>query len=383
LFDTVGRNFPLVLAVLWSIAVVVGLIQWATTTWSSQGRLVFSAIGTLNILMIVGLVGWMRQRTAVRVISVLFGFLLLISAAAPFVWIQPAYQVADLEVPERVVPRNLTIVDQDFGGKLRLVGYELLDETAEPGQAVEVVLIWEVLARMERNWSVFVHLNDPVVGTPVAQRDMFLGQGLLATTFLEPGDQIVNHYQLMLSSTTYAPGELALTVGLYDYQTVDQERLLTVEGADAVVLDRIVVEALDGAFPNPVNINFENQVALVGYDLTPRRAGAGESLEVTLYLRSLKPFEADYTVFGQVVDADTTRWASDDQGQTTSEWVEGEVTAVTLNLDLDGETPADVYPVIVGLYIQTAGGGFDRLQIMTAEGRLTDDFLRLTQVRVD
>jgi hypothetical protein len=357
---------------------VVGLVQWATTTWSSQGRLVFSAIATLNILMVVGLVGWLPRRPSTIMVGLLAGFLFVVSAAAPFLWIQPAYQPVEIPVPE-----DLTIVDQDFGGKMRLIGYQLTAETVQPGDIVGLYLVWEVLEPMARNWSVFVHLNDPVLASPVAQRDMYFGQGLLATTLLHPGQRIVNRYQLALSPTTFAPGELSLMAGLYDYYSAEQERLLTETGSDTVELGTLTVESPAGEVPNPININFENQVVLAGYNVEPRRVLPGETVEVTLYFRPLQTLDTDYTIFAQVVDDDTTRWGSDDQFRETSQWQEGEITAVQLNLPLNETTPAAVYPIIVGLYVQTAAGEFVRLQIMTAEGRLTDDFLLLTRVRVD
>ena len=70
---------------------------------------------------------------------------------------------------------------------MRLVGYDLPGQEVRPGEQFELTLYWEILAPMERDWSVFVHLNDPVIHAPVAQRDMYPGQGLLATRLLEPG----------------------------------------------------------------------------------------------------------------------------------------------------------------------------------------------------
>jgi hypothetical protein len=212
---------------------------------------------------------------------------------------------------------------------------------------------------------------------------MYPGQGLLATTLLQPGQQIVNHYQLTLPPTTFAPTELTLATGLYDYYSAVEERLPTADGSDVVELETVSVQPLAGELPNPVNINFEDRVMLVGYNIEPRRVVPGETIEVTLYFRPLQPLDIDYTVFAQVVDDDTTRWASDDRPQETTQWPEGEVTAVQLTLPLNDTTPPAVYPLIVGLYAQTAAGDFERLQIMTAEGRLTDDFLPLTRVRVD
>ncbi|MCZ7671060.1 MAG: hypothetical protein M5U34_29895 [Chloroflexi bacterium] len=54
------------------------------------------------------------------------------------------------------------------------MGYELEEGLALsgaegpvfPGDALWLTLEWEVLAEMDRDWSVFVHLNDPVFRQP-------------------------------------------------------------------------------------------------------------------------------------------------------------------------------------------------------------------------
>jgi hypothetical protein len=51
-----------------------------------------------------------------------------------------------------------------------------------------------------------------------------------------------------------------------------------------------------------------------------------------------------------------------------------------LSFTIAPNTPPDVYPIIVGMYTPDNG---ERLQMMTADGRLTDDFLSLTPIRVD
>jgi 4-amino-4-deoxy-L-arabinose transferase-like glycosyltransferase len=378
LLHLVVRHFALLVCLLWSAAIVVGLIQWATTTWSSQGRLVFTAVSTLTTLLVVGLVGWLPRRPAGWVVGLLAGFMFLVAAAAPFIWIWPAYQIRIEEVPG-----DIRIVNYNFGDNMELVGYHLEPEQVRPGQAVDVTLIWNVLAAMDRDWSVFVHLNDPVLGTPIAQRDMYPEQGLRPTRLLRPGQSVVNHYRLVVPPTAVAPAELELVVGLYDFYS--GERLQIVGNAgDAAVLATLPLEPAAGQFPNPVAVNFENELELVGYQVDPRRAESGDSLELVLYWRPLRPLSADYTFFAQVVDEDTTRYASHDLAPqpATTGWTAGEVQPITMTLTLAAGTPPGVYPVIVGIYTRTADGGFDRLQIMTAEGRLTDDFLVLTQVRV-
>jgi 4-amino-4-deoxy-L-arabinose transferase-like glycosyltransferase len=374
-------HFPLLLMLLWILAVVVGLIRWATVTWSSQGRLVFSAISALNILLVIGLAGWLPRRPGRWLVIALATFMLVISAAAPWLWIRPAYLPPNHPAPEGTRP-----VAVNFDDQMQLEGYYLAQTEARPGDSVDVYLVWRALAAMDRDWSVFVHLNDPVLELPAAQRDMYPGQGLLATRLLSPGQQVVNHYRIAIPPTTAAPTELELTVGLYDYAT---ERRLPAGGpqvgpsGDAAVLATLAIEPAPGELPNPVNVNFEDRLILAGYSVEPRRLPAGDVIELVLYWRANRPLATDYTIFAQVVGPDTTRWADQDLPQATTTWPAGEERLVPMVLTLDPATPAGVYPIIIGVYSRPADGSFDRLQIVTPEGRLTDDFLILTNVRVD
>jgi hypothetical protein len=174
---------------------------------------------------------------------------------------------------------------------------------------------------------------------------------------------------------------LSLTTGLYDFQT--GERLFTQRDQDAYQLTTISLESLLETVPNPLQINFGNNLELSGFSVSERRLQQAETMELTLYWRPLKDLGIDYTFFAQVVDDDTTRWASMDLAQPTSSWSRGDTQSFTLSLRIDDHTPAGVYPVIVGVYTRDDQGGFDRLQLVTDDGRLTDDFLALTQVRVD
>ncbi len=376
IFLFVERYFALVVCFLFASAVVYGLVKWATTTWSSQGRLVFTALSALCVLLVTGLVGWLPPRPSRWIIGGLAGFMFVVAAAAPFLWIQPAYATG--RYTEIANPTDTAVT---FGDKMQLTGYELAQKDAQPGDAVDLWLEWEVLRPMARDWSVFVHLTDPVLGVPIAQRDMYPDQGLRPTSLLRPGERIVNFYRLRVPDTAVAPADLELNVGLYDYET--GERLALPDGRDLVTLEVVRLTAVPGQTPNPVSVNFEKGVELVGFELEPRRATAGETLNLTLYWRLNRPLLEDYTFFAQVVDEDTTRWASQDLPVPTSAWETGQVIPVPLTLTLSEETPPGVYPVIVGLYTRAEDGGFARLQRITDDGRPTDDFLQLTLLRVD
>jgi len=389
LFGVVERHFGLIVILLFAAAVVYGLVQWATTTWSSQGRLVFTAISALAVLMALGWVALLdltglRRPARSTLMAAPAVFLFAVAAAAPWLWIRPAY------VPPAYPGPLATQVDIAFGDEMRLAGYEVESSTLRPGDRVRVRLEWQARRPMARDWSVFVHLNDPVLGRPIAQRDMFPGQGLLATRLLSPGERLVNEYVLTVPPTAVAPAELELVVGLYDFAS--GERLATADGRpptaagqDAVMLATVPLLPREGAYPNPVSLFFEHGLELVGFAVEPRRVAAGGALEVVSYWRPTEPLPTDFTFFAQVVGADTTRYAAIDAAPPTptSGWTPGEVYEVRLPLALDPATPGDAYPLIVGLYTRTAEGGFDRLQQVTADGRLTEDYLTLTLVRVD
>ncbi|MFW6098020.1 MAG: glycosyltransferase family 39 protein [Chloroflexota bacterium] len=379
LFQFVATNFALVVCLLFSAAVIYGLINWSTTTWSSQGRLAFSAISALSTLLALGLFGWLPYRAASLASGAIGIFFFGVAALAPFLWIAPAYEPEPAAVPVALQP-----VEADFAGRLALTGYAIDTEDGgeqvHPGEMVDVYLEWQVLAPMVRDWSVFVHLNDPVLETPIAQRDMYPGGGLLATTFLEPGTTLREFYRLQTPETAVAPAELELVVGLYDYET--NQRLRADQG-DAVVLDTLALRrATDEA--RTMSVNFGRELTLVDFQIAPRRVAAGEEIVLTASWEARRELDHDYTLFAQVLnDKDTTRWAAVDIGVETSSWEPGTIQEVQMPMTVNAEAPAGVYTVIVGAYTRGETGSFDRLQIVR-DGRITmDDVIQLTRIRIE
>lgn len=381
LFCLVERYFGYVISLLWAGAVVYGIVDWATITWSSQGRLVFSALPSLVTLLVSGLVGWLPRRYGQWVVGGFAGFLFLVALLAPFLWIRSSYQPA---IQAAAVHSDAVA---QFGETVQLLDYAVIlpdeGETAvSPNDTIWLETTWQLLAETDRNWSVFVHLNDPVIGQPIAQRDMYLGQGLVATSFLEPGDVITNRYVLRVPQTAVTPADLDLVIGLYDFNTF--ERLPLAEG-DSFLLDTVALSAVSEGVPNQTAVNFEDEIELLGYDIAERRVGQGETIALTLFVAGKRPLTNNYTFFAQLVDDDTTRWASQDLAPVvpTSQWQPNELQQIELLLPVQDDTPADVFPIIIGMYTATEENPFERLQIITEDGRPTDDFLRLTLVRVE
>jgi len=377
LFGFVESRFGLVIILLFAIAVVYGLVQWATTTWSSQGRLVFTAISALNILMVLGLAGWLPHRLGRWVVGGLSVFLFSIAAAAPFLWIAPAYQPTTYALA--MEDGDVTASNHTFSDKIELVNYAITQESVQPGDTIDLMLGWEVLEPMADNWSVFIHLIDPVLAVPIAQRDMYTGQGLRPTSLLAVGERIENYYQLSVPETAVSPATLELAVGLYNFET--GERL-----DEAVMLETVELTAVSSTIPNPTNINFGDELALVGYTIAPRHANAGETMELILYWEAVQPPTTNYTIFTQLVGDENKRWGSNDFAppEGTANWTAGDVQEIHMPIAIDANTPAGVYPIHLGIYTQTEDGGFQRLQLVSPDGRITqDDHLLLTKVRVN
>lgn len=381
LLSLVTHFFPLVICLLWITAIVYGLVQWTTITWSSQGRLVFTAISPLMTLLAAGLVGWLPQKTARWVMGGMGLFMLGIAAASPFTFIRPAYQPP---THTRTLAQSSSVT---FANQIRLTGYELSATTLRPGDEIDIWLTWEVLAPMEQDWSVFIHLSDPILELPITQRDKYFGQGLLATRLLQPGQQLLEHYHLVIPETAIAPAQLQLLVGLYQFGR--NIRLPSSLGQDALLLAVLPLETIPGELPNPVSVNFGNEVELVGFTVEPRRARPGETVQLQLHWRPLRPLNRDYTFFAQVVGdwgGANERYAAADipPSVPTSAWPLGQMQTLTLPLTLRPDTPADAYPIIIGLYTQGADGSFNNVQRVDSRGHiLNEPFLNLTLIRVD
>jgi hypothetical protein len=110
----------------------------------------------------------------------------------------------DPELAEPVTPAN---------GWFRLNGYAL-PLTLQPGDALALGLLWESLQPVDYDYQVFVHFLDRD-GNKVAQRDGQPVQWLRPTSTWQAGEQIVDHYGLLLPDST-PTGRYTIAVGLYD-----------------------------------------------------------------------------------------------------------------------------------------------------------------------
>lgn len=371
------------LPVAWLALILIGLVRWTSLTWASQGRLIFPAISAISLLAVVGLAQLAR---AVRLPYFAFNlpfviFLFILSAVVPFAIIAPHYAPPPPLTPAQIaaLPNR---VDADFGGEVRLLGYQLETESAAPGDAIRLTLYWQSQIQMDRNWSIFVHLVDEA-GVIFAQRDRYPGQGALATTLLTPGQTWADAYVIPIPAVAYAPVNARIEVGLYDL--LDGARLPVGDGQTALTLAPLQLRAREDALPNAIRQNFGKLIELSGYEMGERVLRPGETLHLTLYWRALRPIPDNYAVFTHVRGEGETLWAGQDAwpqngDAPTALWSVGQIITDTYALTLKPDTPPGQHHVEVGLYHAET---LQRLRLFNVEGYPTDaDFIFLSQIRV-
>jgi 4-amino-4-deoxy-L-arabinose transferase-like glycosyltransferase len=371
------------LPVSWIILILIGLVRWTSLTWASQGRLIFPAISAISLLAVVGLAQLARTFHFPPSTFLLppLTFMAVLSAAVPFTIIAPHYAPPPELAPEQIaaLPHRL---DADFGGEMTLLGYQLEADSARPGESIRLTLYWQSQIRMDRNWSIFVHLVDDA-GVIFAQRDRYPGQGALATTLLTPGQTLADEYVIPIPAAAYAPVNAHIEVGLYDL--LDGARLPLSDGSDALSLAPLAIRARADSLPNAIHQNFGNLIELSGYEMGERALRPGETLHLTLYWQALRPIPDNYAVFAHVRGEGETLWAGQDAwpqkgNAPTALWPVGQIISDTYELTLKPDTPPGQYNVEVGLY---GAESFQRLRAFNAEGYPTDaDFVFLSQIRV-
>ncbi|HET91965.1 MAG TPA: DUF2142 domain-containing protein [Chloroflexi bacterium] len=383
-------DLPLLICVLWGLGVFLPwALSWARETWSSQGRLIFSALPTWSLLLALGLTAWLPRHWGRWVLAAFALFLLGLTVIAPFAWIRPAYALPPA-LTERQIAAIPHRVDVDFGANLRLLGYDLEAQRVQPGGQVAVTLYWEALAPTDRDHTVFVHLLGEGE-LLVAQRDTFPGLGLLSTTRLKPGESWADRYVLLVPGTAYTPDEAQIEVGVYDPTTGDRLPVRDAGGrplGDNVRFGKVVIQPRAGDLPHPIAVNFGDRMALVGYDLDRRVLHPGEEVTLTLYWEGLRPMDENYNVSVQFIDAAQRKAAQRDGwpvdgAAPTGTWQPGQVVTDIYPLVISPDAAAAVYDVRVVAYLfDAAAGEILHLPVTPEGGRMQSKQVTLTTVRV-
>jgi hypothetical protein len=323
----------------------VALIQWTAQTYASQGRLLFPYVAATSPLLALGLETLLRPlgRRAARLPLVGLAGLALFALVVPLTTIAPKYTPP---APLSALPPDAQPVYARFGD-VALVGYSTPGGRYTPGDTLPVTVYWQVLGTSERDLSLYLHAVDDA-GAVIGRIDSFPGGGRLRTTRWQPGAIYADRYDIPLERPT-GQTRLRVQVGWWHYPSQDVVQPTDEAGQplESVMLD---VGGYAGAadvptLPNVVeDVVFGGRVALRTYDLTQE--------SVTLAWEAQGGFDADYTVFVQVLDAENNVVGSGDAPPSlpTRYWRAGDRVLTVHPIRYATPLVPGTYRVIVGWY---------------------------------
>jgi 4-amino-4-deoxy-L-arabinose transferase-like glycosyltransferase len=380
---------PALMTILWIAITFLSYLRWTAETPASQGRLMFGALSSLSLSMAVGVMWWLPRPFQRFMIAGVVGYFAVIAIYAPFQIISPAYTPPNLP-GETIAAAGIAgarFLAND-GGQINMDrGWIARSHEIHPDEYARIESIFRMDEPVNRDWSLFIHLTTED-GVIITQRDVYPGQGLLATSDLLEGFEWFNPVEIRVPPAAFAPAELNIELGWYHLPTGERMRLENGDETVTIGQIQLLPRESDLDVPNPLNINFDNQMELVGYDMSDLTPAAGDEIELTLYWRGMRPIEKNYTVFAHVINPrDLTIYAGSDAqpvngNAPTSAWTVGDIIEDRHVLTVREDTPPDIYELEIGVYSQESDGSFPRLRIVTADGGMADNFIYLSRVRV-
>ncbi|MEM7028332.1 MAG: glycosyltransferase family 39 protein [Chloroflexota bacterium] len=233
----------------------------------------------------------------------------------------------------------VTINKIEFADDLILRAYTLDQAIANPGETLEVTLIWRVTK--PTNERIRVQLRDEA-GKPVADSD--------PSPVIDPAgpSNVEGHYDLALPET--------LPRGSYQLWG-------TLEGTNSwheVTTIHVGQNQAPNTLGRPVDFNFAGQIALHGVELIPAQPKAGETLSLKLHWQALHRVPLAYTTFIHILNDQGAVVAQTDvqpgNGQwPTDSWYPKEWLTDQVSVSLPTALTTGNYRILLGWYYWETG----------------------------
>lgn len=181
-----------------------------------------------------------------------------------------------------------------LGGAVRLIGYDVSQETIRADDGPAVTLYWETLAPIRDDYNVYIRLVDEM-GNVWAQVDRLPLAGLWRTDNWEPGAYIRDEYKLQLRPGT-PPGVYYLEIAMYSFETGETFGVARNAGQVRVTPAGRTAGPKEFEMQHALRMSLAPGLELMGYDLGAEKVGPGERLPVTFYWRAIRPIDKDYKV---------------------------------------------------------------------------------------
>jgi hypothetical protein len=273
-------------------------------------------------------------------------------------------------------------VEQNLGGRVKLLGCSVIGEEFKPGESIPITLLWQGLESSSDQYTLLVWLEDKA-GIKTGEHESPLSERHPPATWQR--GEVVRDWESFLVPGDTEDGRYRLRAQIQVDGKALPRLLYLLPVSSVIDLGEIQVRGRERSFDVPsmeheVGLRFGDSVKLLGYDLTPSQAGPGDTLALTLYWQALGATDTSYSVFihllNQQGDIVAQRDSVPGQGALpTTSWVEGEVITDPCEIPIPSDVPSGTYTIIVGLYDASSG---ERLPVLDAGGHLVGDHVDLS-----
>jgi hypothetical protein len=116
------------------------------------------------------------------------------------------------------------VAELNLGHSISLLGYDLFPPTADillhSDDAIHLSLLWQAIATIERDYTVFVQMLDEG-GQLCLQMDRYPVDGFRPTSTWQPGEKVHDNYGLVIPPEM-PPGRYRLIAGMYWLETLER-----------------------------------------------------------------------------------------------------------------------------------------------------------------
>lgn len=127
-------------------------------------------------------------------------------------------QIGEIKIAPQSWPPLQEDVLAQIGSDIEMLDVQVLPQSARPGDLLSIKVLWQARSDIEEDLTTLIHLGQPDAA-PLATGDKPPLDGYYPTRVWENGEQIDDHYQLLLPEDL-SPGRYPLWIGMYNPQTM-------------------------------------------------------------------------------------------------------------------------------------------------------------------
>jgi hypothetical protein len=365
------------LLAFWVLTLVASMMYWATFATSSQGRLLFPALSSISVILVVGLVTLLNvvRRWRWMILSLVPATLLVCSVYVLLYLLPASYEApkALTALPEGVQKTNIL-----FGQEVELLGLVLPEGRFKPGEEAPVTLYLRAPKKPTADLQLFVQFLDENQQS-IGNLTTHPGWGRNPTSLWEPNAIYEDRYLVQIDQIIDNTSPLLATVYVGFIAPDGTDPLLAVhedgEPASGMV-GEVEIEAWEKLEParlalSPLAATFEQGIRLAGAGYAAQVSPTITQLPLqVLYEAETQP-GGDYTAFVHLLDSQGNRVSGDDHPPAagrfpTHAWQPGDRILAEFVLSLPNGLAPGVYQLWSGLY-PSGGVGETRLDVIASD----------------